>query len=64
MVNCDIANANANFCLKPLKQNVLTRKNRTVYSSEVLLVQPNTEQEFLGDQNVTVNFHELKTHTL
>ena len=29
---------------------------------KVLSVQSNPEQDFLGDQNVTVKFHELKTH--
>lgn len=44
--------------LKPLKQNVLTVKTEHLS----LLVQPNTEPDFLGKLNITINFHKLNIH--
>ena len=32
-------------------------------TAEGVWVQQNAEQDFLGDQNVTINFHELETRS-
>ena len=51
------------FTSEKSKQNVLTGKNWAPDSLEGLLAHLNSEQNsFLGNHNVTVNFHELKTH--
>lgn len=41
--------------LKPLKQSVRTEKKWTS-DLEGCVIQPNAEQLFLGNQNVTINF--------
>ena len=53
-----------NFARKPglklLKLNVFTGKTEQLTPLEGLLAQPNAEQDFLGDHNVTSSCNELK----